>query len=187
MNRRMYYVSLLLVCAVAGMLLHGCKTPDFPPIPVPTTTTTTIPMPVPVPTPVPVVIVDTNEAAHGLDMQSALQHGQYAFKGAVTAQLLTADTSGGGCNATWTNPSRWQYNAYCDGVLFVCWQQGGGWNYGYTEWKKAGNGGYSFGSGSLNNIVVGYGAVIAKGDIVGFGIGSTKGERSNIVFSPWPL
>ena len=163
------------------MLMCGCPIPQpSPNPPIVITTTTTIP-PAPAPAPAPVV-TDTNEAAHGLDFSTAIQHGQYAFS-KVTAQMLSAKVDAGGVTISWINPSTWYYNQYCDGVFGVCWQNHGDttWNYGYDDWKQSGSGTHTYDNGQLGSLAY-YGANIQPDDTLGFFVGSTTGERSNVIF-----
>ena len=181
-----------IMAIVLAVLCLGCQI-TVPPIPTPIPTPTPIPMPVPVPTPEPIptptpdpVVADTNEAAHGLDFATAIACGDYSVGQPITA-TLSSMTPGATVRLNYSVPSSWTYNGACVGLVFVCWQQNGQWKYGRTEWLPAGTG-YSFAPSSFynGNNDPRYGCHLSPGDPAGFFVGSTKGERSNVIFGVMP-
>lgn len=140
---------------------------------------------VPVVPPV-VPVTDSDEVSHGLDFTKAQVQGQFKFGSLITAKVTKVDTSNGGVVMEWQKPSTWQLDNDCDGVVCVAWKENGAWKYGYFDYSPKGSG-WSYSAGQLANIYVGYNAQVNADDEVGFFIGSTNGERSNVVFTKWPI
>lgn len=130
------------------------------------------------------------EKAKGLDLTKASWQG--AFKGpnskiTVAAKNLSVSYGSDKISMEWALHTWNAGDEYCDGVICAAWKMSDKWNAAYLDYCPKSRTGYTW--DCLKNMVnSSYDPKPTQGAECGFFIMSQKlDERSNVLFSVWPL